>query len=177
MTQTRKVSGNSRKPRFWRAITGFALVVVVSGGGLLPSPWPGVGAGGVALANPNPFEQKNIEAQALEAFKVIMALWREELYFELYDLGSESTKSRISREEFAQRMVELSFVPYGELNPKHLKSEMSFRTLIYIKARVDYRHKFNTSRRFYRDHIFLLLEEDNTWRVDLIQLIRAPYAK
>jgi len=131
----------------------------------------------IGQAKPNPFEQKRIETEAQEAFRVIIQLWRQELYFELYDLGSESTQARIPREEFAQRMVELPFVPLGDLNPKYLKSKLRYRSMVYVEARVDYRHKFNTSRTFHRDHSFLLLKEGKSWRVDLVQLIRAPYTR
>ncbi len=131
---------------------------------------------GAARAEPNTFEQRAIETQALEAFRAILGLWKEELYFELYDSGMETTKSRISREAFAQRMVELSWVPVGDLNPKFLKTRFRFRTMIYLTARLHYRHKFNPKLEFSKDHTFLLLEEAGTWRVDLIRLIRSPFA-
>ena len=132
--------------------------------------------GGLALAEPNRFEKLKLEAGALAAFEQVISLWREELYFELYDLGIASSKTRISQEQFAQRMVELSYVPKGTLNPKHLSAKFRFRTMIYVKARIDYRHKFNPEITFPKNHTFLLLEEEGAWRIDLIQLIRAPYA-
>ena len=128
------------------------------------------------LAAPTRFEKQEVEAQALEAFRRIMDLWKEELYFELYDSGMESTKKQVSLEAFAQRMVELAWLPQGELNAKFLKAKFRFRTMIYISARVQYRHKFNPDKTFFKDHIFLLLEENGTWRVDLVQLVRAPFA-
>ena len=128
------------------------------------------------LAAPTRYEKQEVEAQALEAFRRIMDLWKEELYFELYDKGMESTKKQVSLEDFAQRMVELAWLPQGELNPKFLKSKFRFRTMIYVSARVKYRHKFNPDNTFFKDHTFLLLEEKGTWRIDLVQLVRAPYA-
>jgi len=163
--KARRIGVFSRRV-IWHASSTAVMVVVLT-----------LALGGTGRADPNPFEQEQIEARALEAFRVMVALWREELYFELYDLGSEATRGRITREEFAQRMVELSYVPKGELNPKYLKSKLRFRTLVYIATRIEYRHKFDVDRTFHRDHGFLLLEEDSAWRVDLIQLIRAPYAR
>ena len=127
-------------------------------------------------AEPNPFEQRRIEARAMEAFRTILGLWREELYFELYDHGIETSKERISREAFAQRMVELSWVPIGELNPKFFKPTFRFRTMVYLEVRVQFRHKFNPESLFFKDHTFLLLQENGTWRIDLIRLIRSPFA-
>lgn len=128
------------------------------------------------LAEPTRYEKQNVEAQALEAFRQILGLWQEELYFELYEAGMESTKKQISLEDFAQRMVELAWVPQGKLNPKFLKAKFRFRTIVYVSARVEYRHKFNPEKTFFKDHTFLLLEEAGTWRIDLVQLVRAPFA-
>ena len=133
-------------------------------------------APGQLQAAPTRFEKRKIEEQAVDAFRRIIGLWQEELYFELYDHGMETTKARISREEFAQRMVELSWVPATELNAKFLKGEFRFRTMVYVSARVQYRHKFNASSVFFKEHTFLLLEEAGTWRIDLIRLVRAPFA-
>lgn len=129
----------------------------------------------VADAEPNPFEKRDIEEQALESFRRFILLWQEELYFELYDLGIASTRKRITREEFARRMVELTWVPHGKLNPKYLNSNMRFRTMVYVKARVVYRNKFNENQVFSNDQTMLLLKEDGEWRVDLIAMIRSPY--
>lgn len=134
------------------------------------------GAAGGLRAEPNYFEQRRIEAQALEAFRRMVDLWREEVYFELYDDGIAASRARIGREEFAQRMVELSWVPDGELNPSHLKAAYRFRTIVYVTARMPYRHKFNPERRFAKDQTFLLQQEDGQWKVDLIALIRAPFS-
>lgn len=126
-------------------------------------------------ADPNPFEIQDIEARAKESYKRFIKLWQEELYFELYDLGIQSTRDRITREQFAQRMVELAWVPDGALNEKYLIATMRFRTMVYVKARVLYRGKFNPDMRFSKDLSVLLLFERGRWRLDLIQLIRSPY--
>lgn len=131
---------------------------------------------GRAVAEPNAFEQRAIEARALEGFRTILGLWKEELYFELYDMGIETSKLRLSREEFAQRMVELSWVPVGEPNPKFLKTAFRFRTMVYLSVRLRFAHKFNPETRFSKDHTFLLVWESGTWRIDLIRLIRSPFS-
>ncbi|MEE8436559.1 MAG: hypothetical protein V3S64_17360 [bacterium] len=129
-----------------------------------------------AWSEPNFFEKRKIELQALEAFKEIISRWREEVYFELYDSGMEESQGRITRQEFAQRMVELSWVPRGELNPKFLKLRYHFRTMVYVTARVPYRHKFDQTRSFSKDQTMVMVWEKGKWRVDLIELIRSPYS-
>ncbi|MDH5753182.1 MAG: hypothetical protein OEZ59_12300 [Deltaproteobacteria bacterium] len=127
-------------------------------------------------AEPNGYEKQRIEAEALEAFHRVLALWREEVYFELYALGSKDSQGRLDQEEFAQRMVELEWVPDGVPNPKYVKTEFQYRTLVYIKVRIPYRHKFNPQRRFSREHTLLMQKEGEAWRVDLVQLIRTPFS-
>lgn len=129
-----------------------------------------------AWSEPNFFEKRKIELQALEAFKRIISRWREEVYFELYDSGMEESQGRITRQDFAQRMVELSWVPQGELNPKFLKLRYHFRTMVYVTARVSYRHKFDQTRGFSKDQTMVLVQEKGKWRVDLIELIRSPFS-
>lgn len=157
--------------------SGRYWIMLLYGAALLTGLPPLVGwTAGELHAEPTRVEQGKIEEQALEAFRNIIGLWQEELYFDLYDFGMETTKTRISREDFAQRMVELSWVPAGELNAKFLKAEFRFRTVVYVSARVRYRHKFNPTGVFTKDHTFMLLEEAGIWHIDLIRLIRAPFA-
>lgn len=129
-----------------------------------------------ALGDPNLFEQRKIKARALEAFETVVSLWKEELYFEMYDMGSKATKGRVNKEEFSQRMVNLSWIPKGELNPKYVKTVYKFRTMVHVSVRLQYRHKINTKEVFYRDHTFLMLQEKGAWTIDLIQVVRAPYS-
>lgn len=135
------------------------------------------GAAGAASADPGLQEQHKIEAQALEAFRRIMTLWREEVYFELYDQGTAASKKRISREDFAQRMVGLDWLPAGEINPRFLKPEYRFRTMVYVQARIPFRNKFNVGDPFAKDETIQLLLEDGQWRIDLVQLVRSPYSE
>lgn len=145
--------------------------------GTLPGSLPGTSSlTPQTKAEPNFFEKARIEAQAIAAFQRMVTLWQEEVYFELYGEGTEASKERLDLETFAQRMVELAWVPNGELNPKHLKADYRFRTMVYVSARVPYRHKFNPNQRFTRDQTLILLYEDKRWRIDLIELIRSPYS-
>jgi hypothetical protein len=133
------------------------------------------GAGPVR-ADPNLDEQRAIAEEALRAFRQMITLWREELYFELYESGWQTSKARLSTEEFARRMVELAWVPEGEPDPKFLKADFRHRTMVYVNARFLFQNKFNPTQRFSRDDSLLLLKEDGQWKVDLVQLIRSPYS-
>ena len=130
---------------------------------------------GTLRADPNAFDQRRIEAQALEAFHKALAMWREEVYFELFAQGTLESQQRLGQEGFAQRMVELSWVPDGVPNPKYVTAEFRQRTMVYIKVRVPYRHKFNPDKRFSKEQSMLMQQEGGTWRVDLVQLVRAPF--
>lgn len=129
-----------------------------------------------ARADPNRFEQHRIEAAAQEAFKAVLGLWREEVYFEMYETGMSTSKTRISQEDFARRMVELEWVPLEAPNPKFMSTEFHFRTVVYVSARLKFRNKFNPDLIYEKLQRMLLLKEEGQWRVDLVQLVRAPFS-
>ena len=129
-----------------------------------------------AQDQPNLFERRIIEKDAIRAFQQIITLWREELYFELYDEGWADSRARITLEEFAQRMVELPWVPRGELDAKFLETDFRHRTMVYLNARMAFRHKFDPTKTYTKNYSTLLMKEDGRWRIDLIQIIRAPYS-
>ena len=131
--------------------------------------------GGSLRAEPNAFDQRRIETEALEAFHKVLAMWREEVYFELFANGTRESQQRLGQEGFAQRMVELTWVPDGVPNPKYVSAEIRHRTMVYIKVRVPYRHKFNPDKRFSKEQALLMQQEGGLWRVDLVQLVRAPF--
>ena len=128
-------------------------------------------------AAPHAYEQQRIEAEATEAFAAMITLWKDELYFELYQRGIAATRMQISREEFVQRMVNLPWIPQLPLNTLYLAANMRYRTQVYVKARLVFRHKFDATQRFARDQNTLLLKEDGQWRMDLLAWIRAPYTQ
>lgn len=129
-----------------------------------------------ASAEPNRFEERALEEEALRAFRQAITLWREELYFELYELGWDASKQRLPTEEFAQRMVELSWVPQGDPDPKFLKTDFRHRTMIYVYSRLLFQNKFIPDQRFSKDYSALMIKENGRWRVDLVQLVRSPYS-
>jgi len=48
--------------------------------------------------------------------------------------------------------------------------------MVYVAARISYRDKFNPESEFFKEQTFLLLKERGKWRIDLIKLVRAPFA-
>lgn len=161
----------TRRPERARALARVAtlLAVLTATVGLLLAP------GVTARAEPNTFEQQRIEQSALEALGRMLDLWREEVYFELYDFGTEDSRARLTREAFAQRMVELDWVPAAPPNPRHVMAHFRFRTMVYVDVRVPYRSKFDPDNRFTQQQTLLLLQEGGEWKVDLVRLVRAPY--
>ena len=86
--------------------------------------------------------------------------------------------SNASRARWVPRLTRRLVVALdeGELNPRFLKAEYRFRTVVYVTARIPYRHKFNPDNRFVKEQTLLLLREDGQWKVDLIALVRAPFS-
>lgn len=159
----------TRWPKRMRALGALGLAALLAAG-LVLAP------AAATRAEPNYYEQRQTEAQALEAFNRVIELWEEEAYFELYSHGTTASRARISRDAFAQRMVQLSWKPSGPLNPTYTKAEFRFRTVVYVTARIPYKGKFNPDDQFSKKQTLLMQEENGQWKVDLIALIRAPYA-
>lgn len=156
----------------WKSISRTLLWAAALAIPLLAAP----PAGSQAWAEPNRYEQRALEEDALRAFRQALTLWREELYFELYELGWDASKQRLPMEEFAQRMVELSWVPQGDPDPKFLKTDFRHRTMVYVYSRLLFQNKFVPDQRFSKDYSALMIKENGRWRVDLVQLVRSPYS-
>ncbi len=128
----------------------------------------------ILLAEPNPYEKLIIEKQVRSSFRVLMDTWKEELYFDLYDLGQHYSKKDLTLEEFAQRMVDLQWKP--SLTPeKIIKLELLYRTFATVYCILQFEHKVNPTRTLKKEIMFPAILEDKVWKFDLSQLIRSPY--
>lgn len=128
-----------------------------------------------AKAEPTQHEIDHMKKQVFEAFTQFLKLWREERYFELYEWGKKQSQDHITPEEFATRMVELSWVPEGLEKEPPLEISFRFRTLIYVSATVHFRHKTNSTRQLSKTQHFQLVWEEDRWRFDLLQMLRSPF--
>lgn len=124
---------------------------------------------------PSPAELHHISEQAKSAFGEFLQLWQEERYFEMYEHGKRQSRAQLTMEEYATRMVELDWVPVGLETEIPVEIDYQFRTMLYVNATVLFQHKNYYDLRFPRKQSFLLIWEDNAWRLDLLQMIRSPY--
>lgn len=154
---------------------GFHLPGLLLTGFLLAALAFGLALPAQAQAEPNRYEVEAIREEALATFLRIVDQWREELFFDIYDSGWADSHARISKEDFAQRMVELTWIPLDKPEPKYLKVEFRYRTLVYVSARITFKNKFNPDNTNTGDFRFIMLKEEGRWRVDLVQLLRMPY--
>lgn len=124
---------------------------------------------------PTPAEIKFINKQVQQTFLEFIQLWQEERYFEMYELGKTQTRVELSPEDFATRMVQLDWVPTKMLDDPAMKISFRFRSLIYVNASLEFRHKSKEQLSFTKPLTFLLLLEDGAWKFDLIQMVRSPF--
>jgi hypothetical protein len=122
------------------------------------------------------YEKEVIKEKILSSFKVAIQQWQEELYFDLYDLGQTSSKTQLSKEEFAQRMVELKWKPATEKSAiKILTTTIFYRNYGLIKCQISYVHKVNVDKIFTREEEFEVKLEDKEWKFDLKKIIQTPF--
>ena len=148
---------------FSRLITFFCILTIISG------------LSNAIARQPTPAELEVIRKETKIVFQNFLQLWQEERYFELYEYGKRHSKNQLTIEEFATRMVELDWVPVGFLPGNIPKVNYLYRTLLYIDAEILFRHKSFIDLQFSKKQSFLLLKEDEKWRFDLLQMIRAPF--
>jgi len=127
-----------------------------------------------AHADFNKYEIKIITERIESAFSLLIDTWNEELYFEMYDLGQRSSQMRLSRGEFAQRMVDLKWKP--SLKPIRIdKIEIIYMNYAAIYFWQEFENKVNMLQKVEKYMTLPTILESNNWKFDLTQLIRIPY--
>lgn len=126
------------------------------------------------MAQPNFYETTEIEKKILKDFNTLIDEWREELYFEMYELGTIQSKNELSKIEFVQRMVDLKWKP--SLNPiKNKEIKIIYRNFSVIHFDQEFVHKIDQSRLLEKRMIFPATMYQDGWKFDLTQLINIPY--
>ena len=123
---------------------------------------------------PNKYELAIIEENVRSSFQTLMQIWKEELYFEMYDFGQRQTKKVLKKAEFVQRMVDLKWKPAIE-EEKIQKVHIIYRNFGAIHAIIKFQNKINSSYTIKKRVVFPIIMEKNIWKYDLTQLIRIPY--
>lgn len=122
----------------------------------------------------NKFEVKIMTENIQESFTLLIDTWKEELYFEMYDFGQRTSQRKLTRSEFAQRMVELKWKP--SLKPIEIdRIELLYHNYAVIYFWQEFVNKVNTLRTIRKYMTFPTILEGGQWKFDLTQLIRIPY--
>lgn len=131
---------------------------------------------GFALAKePNPYEVERIQEQITSSFKDLMEIWREELYFEMYEKGQQRSKVILQKGDFAQRMVDLKWKPRLE-GEKIEEIKVIYRNFARLTCTIPFIHKINQKRFLTKRFTLQLILEKGQWKYDLKTFIRAPFS-
>ena len=124
----------------------------------------------------NYYEQEVIQRDIRKTFNILIQSWQEELYFDMYDFGQQNSRKIITKESFAQRMVELKWKPgVGKKKVTIKKIKLLYRNYGLIFCDIEYHHKSIAKRHFKKEEVFPAILENNQWKFDLTQIIRIPY--
>lgn len=122
----------------------------------------------------NQYEMEIITEKIEGAFTLLIDTWNEELYFEMYDFGQRNSQMKLSRGEFAQRMVELKWKP--TLTPVEIdRIDVLYRNFAVIYFWMEFENKVNLLRKIKKYMTFPIILENDDWKFDLTQLIRIPF--
>ena len=125
-------------------------------------------------AAPNYYEVRIVKAEVRAAFENFLSMWKEELYFDMYDHGQIYSRRLMGKSEFAQRMVDLPWKP----SQKDLVIEeisVDYRSFTMIQCVVEMENKTNPSRKVEKRYYFHVILEKGKWKFDLGQVIRVPF--
>ena len=125
-------------------------------------------------APPNKYELAIIEDNIRTSFDTLMQIWKEELYFEMYEFGQRQTKKVLKKSEFVQRMVDLKWKPAVEKEILK-KVHIIYRNFGSVHVIVKFQNKINATYTIEKEVVFPIILEKNSWKYDLTQLIRIPY--
>ncbi len=129
---------------------------------------------GVLLAAPNPYESAIIKKQVQASFRIFIDMWKEELYFDMYDQGQGFSKKKLSKAEFSQRMVDLPWRPsLRKIRIIDIKTDYRNFTSIYFIMEME--NKINPQRKLLKQYTFHAIMEKKGWVFDLTQIIRVPF--
>jgi hypothetical protein len=122
----------------------------------------------------NQYEMEIITEKIETSFELLIDTWNEELYFEMYDFGQRNSQKRLSRGEFAQRMVDLKWKP--TLAPMKIdRIDILYRNFAVIYFWMEFGNKVNLLQKIKKYITFPIILENNDWKFDLTQLIRIPF--
>jgi len=125
-------------------------------------------------AAPNYYEVNIIKKQVEKSFFNFLDMWKEELYFDMYELGQKNSQTRLSKSEFAQRMVDLPWKP-SLTKPRISTIEVDYRNFTLIHCVLEMENKINSYRKVLKKYTFHVILEKGGWKFDLTQVIKVPF--
>ncbi len=125
-------------------------------------------------AKPNYYEVRIVKAEVKKSFENFISMWKEELYFDMYDHGQIYSRRLMGKSEFAQRMVDLPWKP-GVKKMTIEEIEVDYRSFTMVRCVLEMENKTNPSRKVEKRYYFHVILEKGKWKFDLGQIIRVPF--
>ncbi len=131
--------------------------------------------GTILLAQTNKYEAKVIKEGITATFNELIQMWKEELYFEMYEFGQMKSKGTLSKVEFAQRMVDLKWKP-TVTETKIENIQIIYRNFTAINCVMEFENKVNLNQKVTKRMNFPTILEKGKWKFDLLQIIRVTFS-
>ena len=126
------------------------------------------------MAAPNYYETRLISKQVKNSFHSFLAMWREELYFDMYDQGQIFSQQQLNKAEFAQRMVDLEWKPSLKA-PLLTRVQVDYRNFAILDVILEMENKVNPLRKIEKKYTYHMILEKTGWKFDLTKVIRVPF--
>jgi hypothetical protein len=129
----------------------------------------------VFSAGLTPSEKRKIESDATDAFHVILRLWKDGKFEDLYECGNRRSQTSISKENFVIKMRKKSYEWASSWETiRDIEAEVASHKLVYMRAKIGYRSKGGGDTKF-RTGTYRIELEGDRWRIDLSKISRSPF--
>ena len=124
-----------------------------------------------------PVNKNRVEADAADGLKLIVSLWKDERYETLYDYGTASSKTSISRERFVQTMRKKSpGLATSWETLQSIEAQYKSPTLVYVTAKIGQRSRVGGDIKTLTETYPMKLEK-GVWKTDLSKILSASHTR
>ena len=121
--------------------------------------------------------KNRIEADAADGLQAIVSLWKDEKYEALYEYGTDSSKTSMSRERFVQGMRKKSWgIASSWEGLQSIEPRFKSPTVVYVTAKIGQRSRLGGNTKTLNETYPMKLER-GIWKTDLSKILGASQHK
>jgi len=118
-------------------------------------------------------DKRKIESEVTDIFQTIVSLWKSGKYDEIYEYGTNASKTTIGKEDFVRRMGKKTYGLSSSWETiTDMKLEVNSPTLAYVTTKIGFKPK-QGGNTFFKTGTYQMVLENKTWRINLSKILLA----